>query len=163
MTSHNDAFAAQIQLSHLMFTILSGNLRGAEDASTQLVNLSQPRKLYDACSWGFQTLAYIHYQWNDLEAAQRYYSEVLELRYQSSPAAQAHSSFGLALTYQALGRQDEAARLAEEAIEWARESGNLEMLLEAYSFASRLALLDDQVPNIESWAASVDNSFSVML
>jgi hypothetical protein len=53
--------------------------------------------------------------------------------------------------------------LAEEAIEWARRSGNPEMLLEAYSFAARLALLNGHVPDTESWASSIDNSFAVML
>ena len=160
---HNVEFRAQIELSHMMFKILSGDLHGAEEASRHLVELSQAQKLYDVCSWGFQTLGYVHYQWNELEAAEQYFLKVLGLRYQSSPAAQAHSLFGLALTYQALGRYDEAVRLAEEATEWAKDSGNLEMLLEAYSFASRLALLNGHDPNTEPWAPSVDNSFMVML
>jgi LuxR family maltose regulon positive regulatory protein len=160
---YNDEFAARIELSRLMITILDGNLYSAEEASTQLVNLAQSRSLYEVGSWGHQTLGYIHYQWNDLEAAEHYFSKVLEFRYQSNPVAQTHSTFGLALTYRAQGRHNEAARLAENAIGWAKETGNAAMLLDAYSFASRLTLLNGQAPNTDYWAASLDNTFSVML
>ncbi|HSR34376.1 MAG TPA: LuxR C-terminal-related transcriptional regulator [Anaerolineae bacterium] len=160
---YDDVFAAQIWLSQLIIEILSASLPRAEEASTQLVDLAQRHKLHDDTAAGFQTLGYIHYQWNDLEAAERCFSKVLDLRYQSLPGPQAHSSFGLAQTYRALGRHDEAARLAEEAIEWARGTGNPAMLLEAYSFASRLALLEGQSPDTDYWAASLSNTFPVML
>ena len=156
-------FTAQIHISHLTIAVLSGNLRGAEEAATQLVDMARSANLYEALGWGLQTLGYISYQWNDLEAAERYFSKVLELRYRSAPVGQAHSTFGLALTYQALGRHDQATQLAEEAIEWAKESGNPELLLEAYSFTSRLALVEGQVPNTESWTPFLDNTFTVML
>jgi LuxR family maltose regulon positive regulatory protein len=156
-------FADQIYLSQWIVAVLEGNLRGAEEASTQLVNLNEPRKLYEGCGWAFLTLGYIHYQWNDLAAAERYFSKILELRYQTNLGTQVHSSFGLALTYQAMGRQGEAAQIAEAAVELARETGNSSMLLEAYSFASRLALLGGQVPNTEYWAASLSEPFYMML
>jgi LuxR family maltose regulon positive regulatory protein len=160
---YDDVFTAQIWLSQLIIEILSGSLPRAEEASTRLVDLAQRHQLHDDTAAGFQTLGYIHYQWNDLEAAERCFSKVLDLRYQSLPGMQAHSSFGLAQTYRALGRHDEATRLAEEAIEWARGTGNPAMLLEAYSFASRLALLEGQSPDTDYWAASLSNTFSVML
>jgi LuxR family maltose regulon positive regulatory protein len=62
-----------------------------------------------------------------------------------------------------MGKHAEAAELAEAVIEWARETGSFSMLLEARSFASRLALLSGQVLDIENWAAPLGEDFSVML
>ena len=160
---YDHVFAAQIHISHLIITILSGNLSGAKEAATQVVNLARPSHLHNDTAIGYQTLGYVHYQRNDLEAAERCFSKVLELRFQSNSPPQAHSSFGLALTYRAMGKHDEAAQLADETIEWARETGSPTLLLVAHSFASRLALLEGQHPDTDYWTASLSDTFLVML
>jgi LuxR family maltose regulon positive regulatory protein len=151
-------------LLSLMFTqILAGNLRIAEQSAIQLQALAQPRRLYVTSGMAIEARALIYYLWNDLDRAKQYYARVAELRHQANAETVIQGLFGLALTYQAMGEPDLARQTSEAAFTWGREVGDSLMLIKAHALASRLALLQGQVPDTSHWSVPLGDTFSLML
>jgi tetratricopeptide (TPR) repeat protein len=155
---YGGAFSYCIYTSLMQSEWLAGNLQGAEQAAIQLQSLTQPRKLYVSCGLAYEARAVIYYLRNDLEKARQFYVQVSELRYRVNAETLIQCLFGLALTYQAMGVPDQARETSETAFAWAREVGDREMLLKAHSFASRLAMLQGQVPDTTHWAVSLGDT-----
>jgi LuxR family maltose regulon positive regulatory protein len=147
----------------MMMELVAGNLQGAEQAATRVLALARERRLLESYAWALQILGGIHYYRNDLAEAQRRFSQVGEMRYQINARTLAGSLFGLSLTYQALGRPDEAMETGQAAIAWATETGSAELLLEAHSLNSRLELLQGRIPDTRPWATLLDGVAPMLL
>jgi LuxR family maltose regulon positive regulatory protein len=160
---YGGAIAHRIYISLMCIEALAGNWRGAEQTSIRLENLAQARKLYVSIGWALECRGHIYYQWNELEEAHQCFLPVLKIRYQISAEIVLQNLAGLALTYQAMGKPNEARETSESAITWARETGGAQMLIRAYSLASRLALLQGQVPDTKHWAVPLGDTLPLML
>ena len=140
-----------------------GNLSRHEQAAQQQVAYTEPRKLFDSLGWARYSLGFVNYQRNELDAARLSFERLIDMRYLTHAAAAAQGYYGLALTYQALGNREKAGETRQEAMGWAAESGNPYLILEAYSFGARLALLQGGVPDPTPWAGLLGDEIPVMM
>jgi LuxR family maltose regulon positive regulatory protein len=157
------AFKHRAYVSFIAVEMLAGNLSGAEQAALQLLDLSEARRLYDSLGWARYTLGFVHYQRNDLAQAKHHFEQLVEMRYLANAGAAAQGHYGLALTYQALGKPDQARETHQSVLAWAAETGDAGMLIEAESLGSRLALLQGQVPDASRWASTLGDTVLLML
>jgi LuxR family maltose regulon positive regulatory protein len=160
---YGGAHKHRIILSLMYSQFLAGNLRLAEQSAIQLQDLTQPHRLYVTCGLAIEARALIYYLWNDLDRARQYYAHAAELRYRANAETVLQGLFGLALTRQALGEPDQASQMSEAAFAWAREIGDGQMLIKAHALASRLALLQGEVPDTSHWSVPLGDTFSLML
>lgn len=157
------AFKHRAYVSLIAIEILVGNLSGAEQAARQLLGLSEARRLYDSLGWVKYSLGFVHYQRNELAQAKHNFEQLVEMRYLANAGAAAQAHYGLALTYQAMGKPDQARKTHQSARAWAAETGDAGMLIEAESLGSRLAWLQGQVPDVSRWASMLGDSVLLML
>ncbi|MCP4166392.1 MAG: AAA family ATPase [Chloroflexi bacterium] len=143
--------------------MLAGNLSGLEQAAQLQVNLTKPRKLYMSLGWARMALGHVLYQRNDLAKANQEFTQVAELHYLTHDTVVAHGYYGKALCLLAQGKSDLAQESSQAAIDWAMQTNNAYLLLEAESFSSRLALLEGEAPDINRWATPVGDEVPMML
>ena len=153
----------RIYMGLMLSEILAGDLQSAEQTAIKLQDVTRFHKLYVTGGTAYLGRAFICYVRNDLEGALRHYEDLVELRYQVNAETLIQGLFGLALTYHAMGRADRARKTSEEAFAWARERESRRMMIEAQSLASRLDLLDGQVPDVKHWADHLGDTFSLMV
>jgi LuxR family maltose regulon positive regulatory protein len=147
----------------MVIELVAGNLQGTAQTAAQVLALARERGLLESYAWGLQVLGGLHYYRNDLAEAQRRFLQLEELRYQINARTLAGSLFGLSLTYQALGRPNEAMETGQSAITWATEVGSAELLLEAHSLTSRLELLQGRMPDTRLWATQLDGAAPMLM
>ena len=160
---YGGAHQHRIILSLMYSQLLAGNLRLAEQTAIQLQDLTEPHKLYMTGGNAIAARGLIYYLWNDLDRAKKSYAHAAELRYQANAVTVLQGLFGLALTYQAMGEPDQVRQTSEAAFAWAREIGDGPMLISAHALASRLALLQGEVPDTSHWSVPLGDTFSLML
>jgi LuxR family maltose regulon positive regulatory protein len=156
------AFKHRAYVSLLAIEILNGNLNGIEQAARQLLELTEPHRLYDSLGWVHYSLGFVHYQRNDLAQAKRHFQQLVEMRYLANAGAAAQAHYGLALTYQALGQPDQARETQQAVLAWAAETGDAGMLVEAESLGSWLTLLQGQAPDASRWTSMLGDSVLLM-
>jgi LuxR family maltose regulon positive regulatory protein len=141
---------------------LAGNLSGLEQVALQQLEFTEPRQLYRSLGWAQYGLAFVYYQRNELAEARASFAQLVELKYRAHAASVAQGYYGLALTYQALGDHDLAWEAFRAALDWASETGSSGILIEAQSLASRLALLEEQVPDVSRWATLISDEIPLI-
>jgi LuxR family maltose regulon positive regulatory protein len=142
---------------------LSADLKRTARVAQQMAEVTQRRQLAESTGWAQYALGLVHYQRNDLAQASQHLAQVIELRDRAHSETLAQAHFGLALTYQAMGRADEAGRTLESAAAWALGIGNMDMLLKAETMEVRLALSQGKAPHMEPWAARAADALPVMV
>jgi LuxR family maltose regulon positive regulatory protein len=157
------AFKHRAYVSLIAIEILNGNLSGVEQAALQLLALAEAQRLSDSMGWVRYSLGFVHYQRNELAQARRSFEQLVEMRYLANAGAAAQAHYGLALTRQAMGKPDQVREASQAALAWAAETGDAGMLIEAESLASRLALLQGQVPDEGRWASMLAEQVLLML
>jgi LuxR family maltose regulon positive regulatory protein len=155
-------FKHRAYVSLLAIEILNGNLKSMEQSAFRLLDLAQPRRLYDSLGWVHYTLGFVHYQRNDLDQAKHHFEQLVEMRYLANAGAATQAHYGLALTHQALGQPDQARESLQVALAWASEAGDAGTLIEAESLGWRLALLQGRVPDTSRWASMPGDSVPLM-
>jgi LuxR family maltose regulon positive regulatory protein len=145
--------------AHQIIDWLGGDLKGFERVARQSVSLAGQRRMRQHHGYALYALGLVHYHWNDLEQAGRYFAQVVELGYYHHAEIFLQSLCGLALTYQALGQPDEARRTSEQASAFALKLRNASMRLEAQTLEARLALLRGEVPDPRPWADRVTDLY----
>ena len=111
-----------------------------ERAARALLKLAQEHRLDVSAAWAHRHLGSSYYERNDLAAAIRYFSLVVEQRYLAHFSCARDCFIGLALAYQAQGRGDEAEAVAA-ALQAFNVDRGLANLPEVDSFQARLAYL----------------------
>jgi LuxR family maltose regulon positive regulatory protein len=156
-------FVHRAYITYLAVELLAGNLSDAKAAALRLMDISQPRKLYDSLGWALYTCGYVSYQRNETPQASRSFSKLVEMRYQAHAAAAAQGFYGLALCHQALGKFDEAQQTIQDALAWASETGNSGMLNETNALSSRLVMMQGHSPDTTKWAGLISEAPPVLL
>ena len=157
------AFTHRAYDALLAMESLAGNLSSLEQTAQRQVDLTEPRRLYDSLGWALYALGTVYYLRNDLAKAKQAYTQLVDMRYRTHASPVAQGYYGLALTFQGLGKPDQARETSQTALDWAAETGNAYILLEAHSFVARLALLQGQVPDTSRWAGPLGDEIPVML
>ena len=162
-SGQDQAFTHRAYDALLAIEVMAGNLSRHEQAARQQVAYTEPRKLFTSLGWARNSLGFINYQRNELDAARLSFEQLIDMRYLTHATAAAQGYYGLALTYQALGNHKKAREIRQEAMAWAVENGNPYLVLEAYSFGDRLALLQGEVPEPTQWAGPLGDEIPVMM
>jgi LuxR family maltose regulon positive regulatory protein len=98
-------------------------------------------------------LGCVHYQRNELAAAERAFSAVVDRPYLSYGVTFAHASFGLALTYLAQGRPDQARQVADSTVAFMIETDNIFLLPVAQAFQAELAARQGRLAEAGQWTS----------
>jgi LuxR family maltose regulon positive regulatory protein len=150
-------------VGYLAVELLAGNLRGAERAALRILDLPHTRGLNDARGWALYTRGHVTYQRSELAEASQSFSSLIDMRYLANAGAAAQGYYGLALCHQAMGRSDEAQGTIQAALDWALETGNAGLAIDARALASRLELLQGRVPDAKLWAGLVGDALPLLM
>jgi len=140
---------------------LSGDLRQAQGAAVQLREASRKSGLAYADTWSdyFQGCCRFHVY--DLDRALLHFAAATERKYIMHDAQALCSLAGLALTYQGLGRTEEANESMEELLAFAHQTNESVRLPTAQSVRARLSLLQGDLETAASWQRSFHGDFSL--
>jgi LuxR family maltose regulon positive regulatory protein len=142
---------ARLLFAQAVVYLVAGKLHHLEQTSRHLLWLAQGADLALSHSWAHWLLGYVHYEWNQLDAAVYHFSAVLANQHQAHFWAVQEAMCGLALTYQAQGLGTRAQETARVLLEWVQERHNMHELRKAYAFCGQLALLQDEVEQASPW------------
>lgn len=137
---------------------LAGELTHMQQMAQDLWQMATQTKLGLSIGWGHYLLGIVHYEWNELETAVQHFAAIVELRYSIDALAVHNGWLGLAWTYQAQGRIDEARQQIELLLHFHREMNHLAFLPATYSFQARLALQQNDSLSALRWAQAVNIS-----
>lgn len=101
---------------------------------------------------------YVHYSWNDMEAAVIQFEQVRENRYIFFTRAAIDAYALLVLTYQALQRIDRANEMMEEFLEFAKETEDESYMSIAQSCKAHLSILRGDLESAKLCQQSMDLS-----
>jgi LuxR family maltose regulon positive regulatory protein len=107
-------------------------------------------------NYGHYHLGRVRYQHNDLTGAERHFTTVWKQPYLSYGDCFLYGACGLALTYQAQGRAQEARAVTRSIVDFMLETGNTTLLPQAQAFQAELALMQGEIATAGRWVAQLD-------
>ena len=137
---------------------LEADLPGLRQTATQYVELSRELTLPESLAMARYFLGIFHYQRNELAAAEKFLTEVVNRSSSFNSLNFGFSAFTLALTYQALDKSEDACEAADTIVAFAMETGNSALLDVAQAFQAELDLRQGRLANADSWAQHYDPS-----
>jgi len=135
---------------------MAADLNGLMQSARQCLRLSVEPYSPEFIGWGHYYLARVHYQQNDLRSAEEHFTAVVRRPYLVYGNCYANSACGLALTYQAQGRQDDAREALEAAHVHMIESENMTLLPMIQAFQAELMIQQNHIGAANQWAARLD-------
>jgi LuxR family maltose regulon positive regulatory protein len=108
-----DGFALRLCLSLCFCYQAEGRLEQIRQVALDMLAQAQDSGLATLQCWAHYFLGLVHYQWNDLTAAQTHFDAVMARRYLANMAAVRAGMSHLALLHQVRGSSDEARRVLE--------------------------------------------------
>lgn len=136
--------------------LLSGDLKQVETASLQLKNVSKKSGLSYADSWSDYMQACCHFHAYDLDKACHHFSVIAERKYIMHNLQSASCLAGLAMTYQATGRTEEAEATMDQLNEYAIEMNEPNLIVIARSARVRLSLIQGNLEPGIVWVRTFD-------
>ncbi|HMR67550.1 MAG TPA: LuxR C-terminal-related transcriptional regulator, partial [Anaerolineae bacterium] len=118
----------------------SAELPLAIQIAHQIETVAKANHYLNMQAWSEYFLGYIHYLWNDLDAAATYLSQAVNRRYQMHTRAAVDSMVLLTLTYQARSQPDRANEILKLLVEFARHTQNSIHMVVALACQARLLL-----------------------
>jgi LuxR family maltose regulon positive regulatory protein len=122
-----------------------------------MLEIATARSLLTTVGWAHYFGGCAAYLGNDLEGAAVHFRKVMNLRYHAHAGCFTHSTIGLALTYQAQGRAEEALDLVEATAAYLAEIKNFTMAQMLDAFAAELAARQGRVDEALRWYAREAN------
>lgn len=129
----------------------SGDFVRAQQFAQMLLQKSIEGRAPVSQAWARLALGALAYETHDLPQAALHFLAGVDLRYVSHTRAAQDCLSGLALTYQAQGRTDEARGVVAIMLDYQRELANPHLSAEAHSLLARLACLNGEVLNPLAW------------
>ena len=93
-----------------------------------------------------------HYHRNELQIAEKILVSAVEEPYSQHALNFAHSTFALALIFQAQGRTDEANQVSESVVSYGLDANHPDVLKIARAFQAELALRQGRNSEVSHWA-----------
>jgi LuxR family maltose regulon positive regulatory protein len=138
--------------------LLLGELNRADDVARQLVDMAGRTDNFYIAAWSSYLRGYVHYQWNDLEAASHHFSQALTNRFFLDQNSPIDCYAGLIFSYQAMGQFDQARETLHSLLEFAQNSNNPHFITLAHSVQARLLILQGDLELAIHWLKSADIS-----
>ena len=135
------AFKGRLLGALIFIHFLSGQLKSTFHYAGQLLEMVQ--RVEDAYlqGWAHFVLGQIHFDWQMLDAAISHFSQAVEYRYFLDHDPRVESFVGLAFSYQASGKEEEADAVMKQLTTFLQEYPNPRSTLIARSAGVRLAIL----------------------
>jgi tetratricopeptide (TPR) repeat protein len=130
---------------------VDADLIALEQTADCLMELIKEDSLPAAVSFGLHYLGIIQYHRNELQNAEETLTQSSETHYAYSPMNFAHSTFALALRYQAQGKPDQARKISRSVVHDAIETNNADVLQVARAFEAELALRQGHLTTVSRW------------
>jgi LuxR family maltose regulon positive regulatory protein len=131
----------------------AGNFEYATHFSQRLIDRGEQNHLPASRAWGHYFLGCVHYWRNELADAEREFAAILEQPLGAHSMVFLHSHFGLALSYLAQGRGEDAQDVVDAVFAWAADAGHLGALKQVEVFVAHFALLQGNTTAAFGWAA----------
>jgi LuxR family maltose regulon positive regulatory protein len=135
---------------------IAADLNNLKQSATQCLKHGQKNDLPETIVLGHFFNGILHLQRNELGLAERFLVPIVGASSSDKiiPSIVTHcqSSFALSLTYQAMGRAEEASRIIEATMGYMLETGNAELLELCQVFKANLDLSQGHVARALFWA-----------
>ena len=154
--TQSDAFKASLVMTSCNLHWLDADLQGMAQAASQCITLSQKANTPQFLGFGRYHLGRVCYHQNDLAAAERNFTAVVQQPYLNYGACFANSACALALVHQVQGRTDKAQAVMESALAFLVETGNTSLMPLIQAFQAEIALRQGQIALAGLWAAQLD-------
>jgi len=135
---------------------VAADLPNLIQTASYILTAAQRNHLSETTGWMNVFMGSGYYQQNNLAEAEQHFSALVEQRYVSHPLSFVQGSIGLAKTYQAQGKPEEANQTVDLAIQFCLEMDYAPQLLTLKAFLAELALLQGEIAKAGSWAELVD-------
>jgi len=147
----SDNSALRILLARGINATNSGDLENTERIAQVMRLKAQDIQLPILETWSEAMLGVVYYLWNDLDLAEKYFTEVIQQRYATIRSLIRKGMTGLALTYQAQGESEEALQVVEQLSLFDMETNGRETV-ETAAMRARLQHLHGDTASAERWA-----------
>lgn len=129
----------------------AADLTGMRHAANQAINLIDQAPAAEIKGYAHYNMGRICYLQNDLAVAETHFAAVVERPHVNYGDCFVDSAYGLALTYLAQERRDEASVVVEDALAYVVDTGNTTLLSEALAMRADIAVRQGQVGPAEQW------------
>jgi len=137
---------------------LSGQLAPVSYYANQLLELGQRLDNAFILGWSHFVLGHIHFDWQMLDVAASHFSQAIRYKHFLDRIPRVESYFGLALSYQGLGRGEEADQIMQQFMIDTEEYPNPGSALFARSAQMRLAILRNDMEKVRYLQHVIDFS-----
>jgi LuxR family transcriptional regulator, maltose regulon positive regulatory protein len=144
---------------HAYVDLPQTNLPASRTAYATIVQVTAARGIKTNQAWGHYFWAATCYLQNDLHGAEEHFRAVVEVVDNAHAITYTHSAIGLALTYQAQGRGQEAAAVIEGAQKRLTARQQHHVLRWADAFAAELAARQGRIEEALRWVAREGRQF----
>lgn len=136
---------------------IAADLNSMQASAALLLKHGQKHDLPETVAVARYFTGICHYERNELDLAEHFLAPVAGVPGSGdliipNIATYCHASLALALTYQGMGRAEEASRIIESVIGYMLETGNPDLLELCQAFRADLALRQGQVAKADFWA-----------
>jgi LuxR family maltose regulon positive regulatory protein len=152
----NKRFKATMLMAACYFHWISADLQSTAQAARQSIAICPETDYQSILGYGKYNLGRVHYQQNDLAAAEELFASVVAKPYQNYGDCYTSSACGLVMTQQAQGREAEARQVTETTIAFLLETGNTTQLPVALALQTEVELMQGRIPTIGQWAEKLD-------
>jgi LuxR family maltose regulon positive regulatory protein len=154
--AYSQTFRTRLLFGLCFINWLQADLSSLQQVARQVLDDGLEHDLLESTSFARYFLGIAHYRRNEVERAEEnLFSAVKEGRAVNINTF-VHSSFALAFTYQAQGRQSEAREVTSRVMDHALSSGNSALLETTRAFQAELAVRQGRGTEALQWAQSYE-------
>jgi LuxR family maltose regulon positive regulatory protein len=149
---HGDSYRAHYLASPCFLYWMAADLTAMWQAADRSLRIDKDHQLPETRVYGLYFQGITHYHRNELQIAEEKLVAAVKDRYAFGGMNFAHSSFALALSYQAQGLPGKAEEVSESVVSYALDTNNTIMLKTARAFKAELALRQERFAEAFHWA-----------
>ena len=138
--AYSNTYRTRIMFGLCFINWLETDLSDLRQMATQVLDFGLQNDLLESISFARYFLGIAHYRRNETDMAQENLVSAVKAGRVVNINTFVHSSFALALTYQAQGRQTEAREVANSVMDHALKTGNAAITQMAQAFQAELAI-----------------------
>jgi LuxR family maltose regulon positive regulatory protein len=132
---------------------MAADLSNLKETADYMLAIASTGNQQQSLGWAHAFLANVHYQRNNLTAAQHHIQRVFDQRYVNYALVNLYSALLLALIAQAQGKAGKAREFVALGFDYLADMGSIPLLPVAQGFQAELALMQGRTSEAEQWAA----------
>jgi len=152
----NKHYKATLLMAACNFHWVTADLKSMTQAARQCIALCQETGQKEILGFGKYQLGRVRYHQDNLAAAEQLFGDVVSRPYLNYGISYTNSACGLAMTYQARGKEADAQQVADNAVAFLLETGNTSQLPIVRALQAELALLQGRISQAGQWAEKLD-------